>query len=442
MSSTLEPGHGSDPASATARRLRLTPASLIEPQPVVWAWSDEGEGRIPSGALSLAAGREGTGKSSFGMYLAARVTIGDLPGNLFGKPRDVFYVAIEDSWKHTLVPRLMAAGADLDRVYRIEAMRCDDTEVTLSLPLDNALLAEAIREFDAALVVIDPLMSVMGESIDTHKNREVRKALDPLAAMAETTGAVILGIAHFGKGTGTDAASLISGSGAFKDVPRAIFGFVRDTHERGQQRVMSQVKNSLGRDDLPSLTYEIVTATVPTSSGDAVTARFAFTGTSDRTVEEILRDKGQPDEYASEAAQFVAEYLRDRGGCAGAADIKKAGITAGFNDSALNRAKKSLKIKPVKSGMNGGWAWALPDTLPEAVTKTSKAPPLGKPTPSTSSVTPSTPVPPSDAPKARAHHADGRCPHGFDIASGHVAYCPECNEALPFDAHPEAALVR
>src|SRR5258708_26384587 len=86
-----------------ARRLVLTPASEIEPEPVVWAWEDDGAGRIPAGSVGLFAGREGTGKSSFLIWLAARITRGELPGSL-DSPRAVIYVAVEDSWKYTIVP--------------------------------------------------------------------------------------------------------------------------------------------------------------------------------------------------------------------------------------------------------------------------------------------------------------------------------------------------
>jgi hypothetical protein len=69
----------------------------------------------PAAAFAT-AGREGTGKSSFAIWLTAQVTRGTLPGSL--TRRGVIYIAVEDSWKFTIVPRLMAAGADLHRVYR------------------------------------------------------------------------------------------------------------------------------------------------------------------------------------------------------------------------------------------------------------------------------------------------------------------------------------
>ena len=84
-------------AELPPRRLVLTPASKIEPEPVVWAWEDDGYGRIPAGSLGLFAGREGTGKSSFLIWLAAKITTGTLPGSLHGAPRGVIYLAVEDS---------------------------------------------------------------------------------------------------------------------------------------------------------------------------------------------------------------------------------------------------------------------------------------------------------------------------------------------------------
>lgn len=348
-----------DPA---LRRARITWASEIEPEPVVWSWEEGGQGRIPAGSLSMAAGREGTGKSSFGIWLAAQITKGLLPGSFFGSPRSILYVAVEDSWRYTLVPRLIAAGADLSRVGRFEVVNYDNDDVILSLPRDNALLEDAITEHQIALVVIDPLMSVIAEKIDTHREREVRSALDPLAKMADRTGSVLLGIAHFNKGASTDAASLITGSGAFKNVPRSVFGFARDdTDDQGNARVMSQVKNSLGRDDLPSLSYVIETALVETKKGPATTGRFAFTGTSDRSVADVLRgNRNGPEEHDErmEATAWLIDYLTDHDGQAPATDVFKAGLAVGFGKDALKRAK-GRRVTSVKAGMTGGWVWQL-----------------------------------------------------------------------------------
>jgi len=188
------------------RRARITWAADIEPEPVTWAWiDDQGNGRVPLGVLAVGAGREGTGKSTFGSWLTARLTTGTLPGATFGTPRVVLICTIEESWKQTVVPRLIAAGADLDKVGRFDVVMDEDDELSLSLPHDLELLEGAITEHDAAMVVLDPLMSLISDRIDSHRSREVRTALDPLARMAERTGATLFGICHFNKSGGSDA---------------------------------------------------------------------------------------------------------------------------------------------------------------------------------------------------------------------------------------------
>ncbi|RFZ48382.1 DNA primase [Mycobacterium marinum] len=349
-----------------ARVARITWAAQIEPEPVVWAWKPNGAGRIPAGSLCVAAGREGTGKSSFGIWMAAQITRGALPGSFCGKPRRVFYVAVEDSWRHTLVPRLIAAGADLSMVGRLEVVSgFDDDELILSLPHDNALLENTIRQHSAAAVFIDPLMSVIGERIDTHRERDVRSALDPLAKIADRTSAVILGIAHFSKSSGTDAASLITGSGAFKNVPRSAFGFARDEADEDGGRVMTQVKNSLGRDDLPSLAYTIEGREIETPKGVTQTGKFVFLGESDRSVSDVLRDsRNGPDDEdeRTEAAAWLTDYLIDSGGEVRANDVIKAGAAAGYSIHVLKRAKKKINAHSTKSG--NAWVWQLDVTAP------------------------------------------------------------------------------
>ncbi len=341
---------------ARVRRARVTWADQISPEPVMWAWEADGEGRIPAGSLSIAAGREGTGKSSFGIWMAAQITRGTLPGSFFGQPRRVLYVAVEDSWKHTLVPRMMAAGADLGMIGRFDVLSFSEEEVTLSLPHDNALLEAAITDHDVALVVIDPLMSVIGERIDTHREREVRSALDPLAKLADRTMAVLLGLAHFNKGSGTDAASLITGSGAFKNVPRSVFGFARDDADENGGRVMTQAKNNLGRDDLPSLSYKIEGTIIDTRKGPTSTGLFVFTGLSDRSVTDILRESRHDPEDVEErrdAATWIGRFLTDAGGRAPARDVLTAGKAMGYSEQTLKNARRKVADTD-RSGFGSG----------------------------------------------------------------------------------------
>ena len=106
-------------------------------------------------AVGLLGGREGIGKSMCAYTLAADVTRGRLPGAYAGVPRSVLVAATEDSWSHTIVPRLMAAEADLARVYRIDVLAPDGTELVLTLPQDTTGLADVARTTNPSLIVFD-----------------------------------------------------------------------------------------------------------------------------------------------------------------------------------------------------------------------------------------------------------------------------------------------
>jgi hypothetical protein len=374
----------------TAKRASITWADTIEPVPVTWAWSGNLEllyedsedsndigpessassGRIAAGTIAIAAGPEGVGKSSFGITLAALVSTGRLPGAWFGVSRNVLYVAVEDSWAHTLVPRLMAAEADLKRIGRFEVVSDTDAVATLSLPHDNEVFETAIADHDVALVVLDPLMSLMSDRIDAHRERDVREALDPLAKIADRTKAVILGIAHWNKGSGSDLSARITGSGAFKNVPRAIFGFGRDPESADGGCVMTQSKNSLGLSSLPSISYRIKSATVATPHGDAHTGRFVALGVSNRSLTDILAAANGGDmsgggvEKLTPAQEFILMYVQvysDEHGEVPSRDVLAQGVIEGFKENELTKARNAMsnRVGTRKTGTGGGWNWFL-----------------------------------------------------------------------------------
>ena len=344
------------------RRLQLTWADTIIPKRVVWGWkTNETNGRIPAGSLTLMAGREGTGKSSAAIWFCAQITAGTLPGSYFGVPRRVLYCAAEDSWEHTLVPRLMAAGADLAMVARVEVVEKKESIGVLTLPHDIDSLKLSIRDNDVALLVLDPLMSYMHARLDTHKSADVRQALDPMAKLADATGAIVLAIAHFNKASGSDAATLITGSGAFKDVPRAVFGFARKKDGTG---VVSQVKNSLGLSDLPHLSYEIKATPVSIEGGAEDIGMFMMTGESNESVGDVLSDAAGGTEKRTKtdlAVEWLNVYLREHGGSVDAEEVKKAAKDGeGISESTLHRARIKLCVQSYQPVHKGPFIWRFP----------------------------------------------------------------------------------
>jgi len=203
----------SEPQS-DVRKVLVTPASKITMRPVRWLW----EGRIALGSLALLGGREGIGKSQIATTIAADITRGRLPGVNKGIPKSVVIAATEDAWEFTIVPRLAAAGADLDRVLRIEVQLVEGLTVPLVLPTDVEELRSVIVAEDVAMVALDPLISRLDAKLDSHKDGEVRIALEPLTAMFSETGCTGLGLIHVNKSGGSDPLSMLMASRAFPAV--------------------------------------------------------------------------------------------------------------------------------------------------------------------------------------------------------------------------------
>jgi len=352
------PGRPVDPLESESvtvdRVIRLTPVALITLRPTHWLWDD----RIPYGALVLGAGREGIGKSLFCAWLTAEITLGTLPGVHHDHPRSVIYAATEDSWERTIAGRLRVAGADLQRVYRVD-VEYIGTAVPLCLPRDCAELADQIRLHDVALLILDPLISVVDPRINVNQE-ELRTALEPLAALADHTGAAIFGLAHFNKASGTDALSRITGSRAFAAVARAAIAFARDPHAADGSCVLSQIKNNLGRLDLPSLRYSVESVTVATDEGPGQWGRLVITGETDTHVDTLLTDTDTLDRTERDAAAgWLTDYLT-LNPKSPSSEVKKAGKAAGFSERTLQRARMSLNVTATEAGFPRRTFWDLP----------------------------------------------------------------------------------
>jgi putative DNA primase/helicase len=227
----------------------------IETRPVSWLW----RGYVPANKITLIEGDPSLGKSLLVADLLARVTTSrtmpdgsasDLPA-----PASVLLLASEDDASDTLKPRLLAAGADLSRVYLWEAVTTDQVTRMPLLPEDLAQLASIINEIDAKMIVIDPLSSYLSNRIDSWKDPDIRRALSPLAAMGNDLGVTIILLRHWNKSPGTDLLYRGLGSIGFTAAARSVLAVVRHP-EDDNTRILFGLKSNLGPRP-PALAFEI-----------------------------------------------------------------------------------------------------------------------------------------------------------------------------------------
>ena len=142
--------------------VKIIRMSDVELTPVEWLWKPY----LPFGKLSVLQGNPGEGKTYFAMHLAAACTNGKLLPNMERmEPFNVIYQTAEDGLGDTVKPRLIEAGADLDRVLVI-----DDSDVQLTL--SDERIEKAIIENNARLVIIDPIQAYLGADVDMNRANE------------------------------------------------------------------------------------------------------------------------------------------------------------------------------------------------------------------------------------------------------------------------------
>lgn len=331
-------------------RVVLTKASSIVPRRARWLWN----GRIALGTLSLLAGPQGVGKSTIAYWLAAQITRGELYGELHGQPRAVIVCSTEDTWEEVIVPRLLAAEADLDFVYRVDVTAAGE----LSVPRDiDGLEVEALA-VRAALLLLDPLISRLGR-VDTHKDAETRTALEPLGRLAARTGMAVLGLMHFNKKSTTEVLDKIMASTAFSAVARSVSCVMPDPEDDdGQRRLFATPKNNLGP-DMPTMTFAVSTKVVgqdPDDGKDIETSCVIWGDDSTLSFAdalEVAQDRSAGSQ-TSDATQLLRQLLDDAGGCIDSATAKKAGRAEQISASTITRAARRMGLLIESVGATGG----------------------------------------------------------------------------------------
>ncbi|PRX26833.1 putative DNA primase/helicase [Paraburkholderia sp. BL18I3N2] len=347
------PGGVAKPAAARPTAL-LTRASDIVPEAIRWLWPNW----LPEGKLTLLAGSPGTGKTTLALALSATVSRGGKwpDGTACNRTGDVLIWSGEDNPADTLVPRLMAAGADTHRIHIVTGSTDANGEIQPFDPSnDIPLLAERLSEMGgAAMLIVDPIVSAV--SGDAHRVNDVRRNLQALVDMAASYRCAVLGISHFAKGTkGSSPAERVIGSQAFVALARMVLVAGKD--EAAERRILARAKSNIAPDD-GGVSYTLEMA----DAGGIQASRVVWGDMIEGTARDILGDVEQLDDEErtgqDEAREFLASILSD--GPKRTRELKADADGAGYNWKMMQRAASKLGVEKRKIGMKEGWEWALP----------------------------------------------------------------------------------
>ena len=304
---------------AKPETVKIIRMSDVELTPVDWLWKPY----LPFGKLSVLQGNPGEGKTYFAMHLAAACTNGKLLPNMERmEPFNVIYQTAEDGLGDTVKPRLIEAGADLDRVLVI-----DDSDVQLTL--SDERIEKAIIENNARLVIIDPIQAYLGADVDMNRANEVRPIFMRLGQVAQRTGCAILLIGHLNKAAGMQSLQRGLGSIDIAAAVRSVM-FIGKLKHDPTMRILTHEKSSLAPPGV-SLAFSL---------GDE--GGFRWVGEYDITADEMLSGIEPQRETKTQQAKDLICTLLAGGKQVLSEDIDKAALERGIPGRTVRDAKREL----------------------------------------------------------------------------------------------------
>lgn len=308
--------------------------SSISETSVDWLWYPY----IPFGKITLIQGDPGCGKSTLMMNIISAVSNGTAApdGRKPKKPMHVIYQCSEDGLSDTIKPRLTAAGADCSNVAFLD-------EEANFITLNDDSVRRAIADFNAKLLVIDPIQAYLGET-DIASVSRLRKVLRQLALWAAMYDCAVVLIGHLNK----------------KQSSKELYRSLGSIDLVAAARSVIQVEHL--QDDAISVIHHVKSSLSPKGKD------LFFSVDATRKLEWLDID---PDKY--EGSQLSYDIQEKTTKQARAADILRVVLADGpvavseirtmFNkenisERTIMNIKKQMGIRSIKK--DGGWYWQLP----------------------------------------------------------------------------------
>ncbi|MEJ5034633.1 AAA family ATPase [Acinetobacter sp. MYb177] len=336
--------------------IKVINMSDIQALPILWLWP----GWLPLGKMIILAGAGGCGKTNLSLALIAIITRGGFfpDGMQCENPGRVLIYSTEDDPADTLKPRLIANGADINRVSFIAGRTNQQGKLE---PFDPAKDFPKIEQYikanpDLKLLMIDPIISAV--SGDMNKANDVRRSLQPLVDLANQYGFAILGITHFAKGSvNNNPADRILGSQAFSALARMAWSAAR--RETEGDCILVRAKSNISTLD-GGIRYQLESVMV---AENIETTKTTWLGAIEGSAKELLNSAelsgSDNNSVVDTAKEFLIELLNTVEKMS-SKEVQAQAKEAGFSPASIRRAQERLNIKPFRPHGEKGWFWSLP----------------------------------------------------------------------------------
>jgi hypothetical protein len=340
--------------------LTVRSADLDRAQPPRWAW----EHRIVLGYLNLLIGNEGIGKGTLVAWLIARLTRGELPGDLRSQPVGVGVLGDEDSFDDVWTPRLHAAGADLALIVQIE--RPDGGFVNLREDRDRLIVV--CRKHGLRVLFFDQLLDNLGAGTDDWRQKAVRDALQPLRSLARELDIATLGCLHPNK-RADSFRQLVAGAPAFNAVSRSSL-LLAEHPEDERRRVLVRGKGNLSQKPEP-VEFQITGYRFEANGYEFKGPLAASFAHSDLDIDQLIGDDSKRAEHSNigTACEIIEALLPRDGEWHPAKPIFEACAEQQIDERTAQRAKARLRVEHRRTGtFPAAVEWRQPDTQDIATT--------------------------------------------------------------------------
>ena len=364
---TFEPGRATTQSawtgtgSALLKRGTWITLDTVTPRTLNWLWPQ----RVPAGMVTTFAGDPSLGKSLLNFDFIARGSVGadflDGTRNETGRFASLI-LSSEDDRETVIVPRLMAAGADLGMIEAIDTVKFinDKQEVKdergISIESDLEIIRQRIKDRpEIRYVMIDPLANYLGAK-NINKEQEVRQVLMPVVALAQDLNVSIGIISHNSKQEGRSAMHKVIGAVGAVGVTRMGWSFIKSPKDPDRLREMLVMKENLGKFD--GILFSTESVEVEIGGKKTSQARIKFEGSSSSSIENLLARQEDPAQRRASRAEQLIKKLVPKGQPVSCAPIFAEAEKQGIAERTLKQARVDLGVATEKK--RDGWYWSWP----------------------------------------------------------------------------------
>ena len=330
--------------------MKLARANEYEEAPIKWLW----HGRLPIGQTTIIEGDPGCAKSQLTIALAAHISAGlSWPDGSLCETASVLMANAEDPEEEVIIPRLKAAGADLEKVIILSTSETGG----FTIPQDVEQIHKWCKDKAVKLFVLDPFEAFLSNEVDAYRNHHIRRALRTLESMAKDLDLAVVIVRHLTKDSQRSAIYRGTGSIGVIGAARAGYNVSKDPGDPSRS-ILTAVKLNWAKPK-PALAYKIENVSWISKEGEPIeTSRIVWDGELEVRADDLATS--DPNLTSGEVADAIAWLGGELGdGAKQVSQLFSAAAQSGISKKALYRAARVTGIVKRKEGFgsDGIWIW-------------------------------------------------------------------------------------